>query len=114
MASVEYLGPMAEVYLPECGVMAARGVPAEVPDHIAGREPGEWRRALPGEVTPGGGWTALGWPLHDTQTADEDGAPVWMTHDPGDGLLAQAGAWRRAAVPSGETEPAAAAAGMEG
>jgi hypothetical protein len=101
---VEYLGPCAEVYLPQCGVTAARGEPVEVPDEVAGREPDQgWRRALPGEMTPSGGWTPAGWPLRDGQTFDHEGNPVWYTRDPGEGLLAQEDSWRRAAsVSAGE------------
>jgi len=87
VVAVEYLGPSAEVYLPQCGVLAARGEPVEVPDEVAGRAPGPWRAAEPGEVTPGGGWTAIGWPLHQL------GDGTWLTRDPGEGLLAQEDAW---------------------
>jgi hypothetical protein len=103
---VEYLGPCGEVHLPQCGVTVARGGRVEVPDEVAGRAPDrQWRRALPGEMSPGGGWTPAGWPLRDGQTFDHEGAPVWYTRDPGEGLLAQEDSWRSVgSVPSGEED----------
>lgn len=90
MIPVIYLGPSDEVYLPGHEITVSRAVEIPVPDVVAGREPGPWRPADLQEVTPGGGWTPEGWPLH----LQDDG--VWLTRDPGVGLLAQVGTWARA------------------
>ena len=104
MIAVIYDAGPDQVYLPEHGITVQRGVPVEVPDEVAGREPGPWRRARPEEMAPGGGWTPAGWPLHDEQAFDGEGFPVWSTRDPGAGLLAQEGFWRRAgSAPADET-----------
>lgn len=68
MALVEWIGGTSRVYVPDAGVYADRGVPVEVPDDVAGREPsGEdpgvgllaqvdnWRRVPAGGAIGDGG-----------------------------------------------------------
>lgn len=93
MIPVVYCGPSDEVWLPEHEIAVSRAAETGVPDAVAGREPGPWRPADPQEITPGGGWTPDGWPLH----LGDDG--IWLTRDPGSGLLAQEGTWARPGTP---------------
>lgn len=63
-------------------VEAHRGVPVDVPDHIAGRGPGPWVPAGPLLMDDGRQW----------RPAVEAGQ--WEARDPGSGLLAQEDVWR--------------------
>jgi hypothetical protein len=87
---VEYLGGSVEVYVPAADVSARRvdqpdAGPVEVPNQVAGREPGPWQD-LPAQAPAPGGRAVRNAP---------DGTR--KTRDPGNGLLGQTGCWRRAA-----------------
>lgn len=96
--AVEYLGGSDEVHIVAAGVTVQRGGTVDVPAEVAGREPGEWHPF--GEADP------EHWPAK----LAEDGSMI-LTHDPGEGLLAQVDTWRRAAPVKGRKTTGTPAAG---
>lgn len=82
---VQYDNGPDELYIVRASVLAVRGEPVDVPDDVAGSEPGEWAALDTGR---GPTWDD-GKSYRQTETG-------WETRDPGSGLLAQDDVWHRA------------------
>ena len=80
---VTYVGAHDVVHVPGAGVSVARGRAVEVPDDVAGREPGDW--------------TAVEFVVDDGRAYRVEGSAV-LAMDLGAGLLAQEDVWRRGGV----------------
>lgn len=83
MVKVEYRGGALEEYVPSAGITFARGEIVDVPDDVAGREPGGWH-PLPADTDVPDGWHTY-----------RNDAGITMVQDPGDGLLAQSDKFAR-------------------
>lgn len=67
-----------ELFVPSADLALKRGVPTEVPDHVAGRAPGDPQPVAEGDVD-----------LDDGRLYERAVDGSWTVRDPGAGLLAQ-------------------------
>lgn len=107
MVLVQHESPQGELAVPdgEGGViLAPAGKPTEVPDVVAGREPGPWK--------PLGEGVLPDWDSGLAYQQAADGG--WEERDPGVGLLAQHDLWSPAKAAKKHTAAAAAEPTVEG